>query len=46
VFEGYGGVHLMVYGVILVITIIFLPEGILGGLQLIFRKLKKRGRRH
>jgi branched-chain amino acid transport system permease protein len=45
-FEGFGGVHLMVYGVILVITIIFLPEGILGGLQLIFRKLKKRGRTH
>jgi len=40
--EGYSGVHLMVYGTILVIVIIYLPNGILGGLQLAFRKLTKK----
>jgi branched-chain amino acid transport system permease protein len=38
---GYSGVHLMVYGAILVVVIIFLPNGILGGLQSAFRKLSK-----
>jgi len=38
---GYSGVHLMVYGAILVVVIIFLPNGILGGLQAAFRKLSK-----
>jgi branched-chain amino acid transport system permease protein len=38
---GYSGVHLMAYGAILVVVIIFLPNGILGGLQSAFRKLSK-----
>lgn len=37
----YSGVHLMVYGAILIFVIIFLPSGILGGLQMAFRKLSK-----
>jgi branched-chain amino acid transport system permease protein len=37
----YSGVHLMVYGAILIVVIIFLPSGILGGLQMAFRKLSK-----
>ena len=41
--EGYSGVHLMVYGAVLIIVIIFLPSGILGGIQMAFRKLAKRG---
>lgn len=41
--EAYSGVHLMVYGAILIFVIIFLPSGILGGLQSIFRKFAKRG---
>jgi len=40
---GYSGVHLMLYGAILVFVIIFLPKGILGGLEVAFRKLTKRG---
>lgn len=39
----YSGVHLMVYGAILIFVIIFLPGGILGGLQMAFRKLSKGG---
>jgi branched-chain amino acid transport system permease protein len=39
--SGYSGVHLMVYGAILVVVIIFLPNGILGGLQTAYRKLSK-----
>jgi branched-chain amino acid transport system permease protein len=38
---GYSGVHLMVYGAILIFVIIFLPGGILGGLQTAFRKLSR-----
>ncbi len=38
----YSGVHLMLYGVILIVVIIFLPKGILGGLQTAFAKLAKR----
>lgn len=38
---GYSGVHLMVYGAILIFVIIFLPSGILGGLQAVFRKLSR-----
>ncbi len=37
----YSGVHLMVYGAILIFVIIFLPSGILGGLQMVFRKISK-----
>ncbi len=40
---GYSGVHLMLYGAILVFVIIFFPKGILGGLEVAFRKLTKRG---
>lgn len=39
----YSGVHLMVYGAILVIVIIYLPSGILGGLQRAFRGVFERG---
>jgi len=39
--KGYSGVHLMVYGAILIVVIIFLPKGILGGLQATFRRLAK-----
>ena len=35
---GYSGVHLMVYGFVLIIVIIFLPNGVLGGLKTLFRK--------
>lgn len=38
----YSGVHLMLYGAILIVVIIFLPKGILGGLQTAFAKLAKR----
>jgi branched-chain amino acid transport system permease protein len=38
---GYSGVHLMIYGAVLVFVIIFLPHGIMGGLQEIFRKITK-----
>ena len=39
----YSGVNLMIYGAILIFVIIFLPHGILGGLQMAFRKLSKKG---
>ena len=39
--RGYSGVHLMVYGAILIVVIIFLPRGILGGLQAAYRKLSR-----
>ena len=35
----YSGVHLMLYGAILIVVIIFLPKGILGGFQTAFAKL-------
>ena len=38
----YSGVHLMLYGAILIVIIIFLPKGILGGLQTAFSKFTKR----
>jgi branched-chain amino acid transport system permease protein len=38
----YSGVHLMLYGAILIVIIIFLPKGILGGLQTTFSKFTKR----
>ena len=38
----YSGVHLMLYGAILIVIIIFLPKGILGGLQTAFSKYTKR----
>ena len=40
---GYSGVHLMVYGAVLIIVIIYMPDGILGGLKSIFHKISKRG---
>jgi len=39
--KGYSGVHLMVYGAILIVVIIFLPHGILGGFKSAFRWLTK-----
>jgi len=38
----YSGVHLMLYGAILITVIIFLPKGILGGLQTVLAIFKKR----
>jgi branched-chain amino acid transport system permease protein len=38
---GYSGVHLMVYGAVLVIVIMYLPEGILGGLKAVFYRISK-----
>jgi branched-chain amino acid transport system permease protein len=38
---GYSGVHLMVYGFVLIIVIIFLPNGVLGGLKTLFRKAQR-----
>lgn len=45
-FGGFAGVHLMVYGLILVLVILFLPEGIVGWAQekLRLRKMKKEGK--
>ena len=45
-FGGFAGVHLMVYGLILVLVILFLPEGIVGWIQekLRLRKMKKEGK--
>jgi len=37
----YSGVHLMLYGAILIAVIIFLPNGILGGLQTAYSKYTK-----
>lgn len=37
----YSGVHLMVYGAILIVVIIFLPKGVLGGLHSACRRLAK-----
>lgn len=45
-FGGFAGVHLMVYGLILVIVILFLPEGIVGWVQkkMRLRRIKKEGK--
>lgn len=45
-FGGFAGVHLMVYGLILVLVILFLPEGLVGWFQekIRLRKLKKEGK--
>lgn len=45
-FGGFAGVHLMVYGLILVFVILFLPEGLVGWFQekLRLRRLKKEGK--
>jgi len=40
-----GSYHLMVYGSVLIFCIIFLPNGILGVLQMTFRKISKTGLR-
>ena len=40
----YSGVHLMVYGLVLVIVIIFLPNGILGGMKTLFRNASRQRR--
>lgn len=41
VFQSYSGVYLMIYGVVLVVVIMFLPDGIIGFLKNIFRKLRR-----
>jgi len=35
--------HLLIYGVLIVVVVLFLPEGIVGGLQHLFRRGKKPG---
>jgi len=35
---GYSGVNLIVYGIVLIIVVVFLPQGILGGLKNAYRK--------
>jgi len=40
---GYSGAHLMAYGAVLIVVIIFLPDGILGGLKSVFHKIAGRG---
>jgi len=33
--------HLLIYGVLIVVVVLFMPEGIVGGLQHLFRKRTK-----
>jgi len=40
---GHSGAHLMVYGAILVTVIVFLPNGVLGGLKSISRRFARKG---
>ena len=42
-FGGYSGVHLMVYGAVLIVIIIYMPDGILGGLKSAYKKISNRG---
>jgi branched-chain amino acid transport system permease protein len=35
--------HLLIYGLLIVVVVLFLPEGIVGGLQHLFRRGKKPG---
>jgi len=41
-FQSYSGVHLMIYGLILVVVIMFLPDGIIGLVRNVFNKMSKR----
>jgi branched-chain amino acid transport system permease protein len=41
-FQSYSGVHLMIYGLILVVVIMFLPNGIIGLVRNVFYKMRKR----
>ena len=34
--------HLLIYGILIVVVVLFMPEGIIGGLQHLFRKRSKR----
>ena len=45
-FGGFAGVHLMIYGLMLVLVILFLPEGLVGWVQekLRLRKIKREGK--
>jgi branched-chain amino acid transport system permease protein len=38
VFQSYSGVYLMIYGVVLVIVIMFLPDGLIGFAKNMLRK--------
>jgi len=42
-FQSYSGVYLMIYGVILVVVIMFLPDGIIGLAKRILSKFGKKG---
>lgn len=39
-FAGYAGLHLMAYGIIIVLVMLFLPEGVLGGLTRLTQRRK------
>ena len=41
IFQSYSGVYLMIYGVVLVVVIMFLPDGIIGFFKNIFGKLRR-----
>jgi branched-chain amino acid transport system permease protein len=38
IFQSYSGVYLMIYGVVLVIVIMFLPDGLIGFAKSLFSK--------
>lgn len=38
------GMHLVVYGAVLVVIVIVLPEGLIGGVQKLTRRIRRRGR--
>jgi len=42
VFQAYSGVYLMIYGIVLVAVIMFLPEGIIGFANRMFEKFRTR----
>ena len=41
IFQSYSGVYLMIYGVVLVVVIMFLPDGIIGFFRNIFGKFRR-----
>jgi branched-chain amino acid transport system permease protein len=40
-FQSYSGVYLMIYGLILVAVIMFLPDGLIGFAKRVVRKFQK-----
>jgi branched-chain amino acid transport system permease protein len=39
--SSWQGLHIIIYGVITIIVLILLPEGIIGGIKQLYKKLKK-----